>query len=419
MEPVDDEGVYITDVWQTPWRIARATFTDVVHFLYCVSWSKLVAFNLLDDTGTDGDRTVGSVDRGVDSSNNAGLPVQKVSLRQDPLGCVFAMGTSSIVVKKGRGSSVIFYRSDPLVDSMKGCFHVEAVKGNRVSFPFGTRFQEEAFDGVWFMEFVTNPNSISGPLSAIYAFSSEESIWRDLFLPVGNSDVAAIGTRNKVVCDVTYLKNLGSWCKAVGLNSSQCEAVCKSVLHHGLLVQGPPGTGKTKTSAHLCVAHKALGERILCCAQSNDAADVLGAYLVEQGMSIWRYGSEGSITDKYTGGSSEYCLEGQACTLLRNEGYGPSNAWQKHLTKRIAGLLADSSRLMVGTIASASGRAPVQALQYDTVLVDEATMATEPDVLQVVLKAQKHLILVGDHCQLGPYCIQSFITSQRVEEKSF
>ena len=36
------------------------------------------------------------------------------------------------------------------------------------------------------------------------------------------------------------------------------------------------------------------------------------------------------------------------------------------------------------------------------VLIDEGTQATEPECLIPIMKGAKQLILVGDHCQLGP-----------------
>lgn len=41
-------------------------------------------------------------------------------------------------------------------------------------------------------------------------------------------------------------------------------------------------------------------------------------------------------------------------------------------------------------------------LKFKQVLIDEATQATEPETLISILKGAKHVILVGDHCQLGP-----------------
>lgn len=40
--------------------------------------------------------------------------------------------------------------------------------------------------------------------------------------------------------------------------------------------------------------------------------------------------------------------------------------------------------------------------QFETVLIDEATQACEPECILPMLKGTKHVILVGDHCQLGP-----------------
>jgi regulator of nonsense transcripts 1 len=40
--------------------------------------------------------------------------------------------------------------------------------------------------------------------------------------------------------------------------------------------------------------------------------------------------------------------------------------------------------------------------RFPQVLIDEATQATEPETLIPILRGAKHVILVGDHCQLGP-----------------
>lgn len=40
--------------------------------------------------------------------------------------------------------------------------------------------------------------------------------------------------------------------------------------------------------------------------------------------------------------------------------------------------------------------------KFRQVLIDESTQATEPETLIAILKGAKHVILVGDHCQLGP-----------------
>lgn len=44
----------------------------------------------------------------------------------------------------------------------------------------------------------------------------------------------------------------------------------------------------------------------------------------------------------------------------------------------------------------------LRGYKFKQVLIDEATQATEPEALLPILKGAKHVILVGDHCQLGP-----------------
>lgn len=44
----------------------------------------------------------------------------------------------------------------------------------------------------------------------------------------------------------------------------------------------------------------------------------------------------------------------------------------------------------------------LKSYKFKQVLIDEATQATEPETLIPILKGAKHIILVGDHCQLGP-----------------
>ena len=40
--------------------------------------------------------------------------------------------------------------------------------------------------------------------------------------------------------------------------------------------------------------------------------------------------------------------------------------------------------------------------KFRSILIDESTQATEPECLVPVVLGAKQLILVGDHCQLGP-----------------
>ena len=49
-----------------------------------------------------------------------------------------------------------------------------------------------------------------------------------------------------------------------------------------------------------------------------------------------------------------------------------------------------------------SGDPRLAKLQYRSVLIDESTQATEPECMIPVVLGCRQLVLVGDHCQLGP-----------------
>jgi len=49
-----------------------------------------------------------------------------------------------------------------------------------------------------------------------------------------------------------------------------------------------------------------------------------------------------------------------------------------------------------------AGDPRLSKFQFKSILIDESTQATEPECMVPVILGAKQLILVGDHCQLGP-----------------
>lgn len=57
----------------------------------------------------------------------------------------------------------------------------------------------------------------------------------------------------------------------------------------------------------------------------------------------------------------------------------------------------------VGMLHGIEGRHGVRAVVvFAQLLVDESTQATEPETLMPLVLGAKQVVLVGDHCQLGP-----------------
>eukprot|EP00438_Fugacium_kawagutii_P033618 Skav216191 [mRNA] locus=scaffold1222:26912:38037:- [translate_table: standard] len=59
-----------------------------------------------------------------------------------------------------------------------------------------------------------------------------------------------------------------------------------------------------------------------------------------------------------------------------------------------------------------AGDPRLQNFRFKQVLVDESTQATEPECLIPIMMGAKQIVLVGDHCQLGPVSTSKFAEFQ-------
>lgn len=57
---------------------------------------------------------------------------------------------------------------------------------------------------------------------------------------------------------------------------------------------------------------------------------------------------------------------------------------------------------VITTTCAGAGDGRISKMRFTQVLIDEATQAAEPECLIPLVLGAKQLILVGDHCQLGP-----------------
>ena len=75
-------------------------------------------------------------------------------------------------------------------------------------------------------------------------------------------------------------------------------------------------------------------------------------------------------------------------------------------------MILNSANVICATCITAGAR--LLQFYYHAVLVDEATQATEPECLIPIVLATSRVVLVGDHCQLGPV-----VTCQRAAKAGF
>mmetsp|Transcript_9231 Transcript_9231/g.27028 ORF Transcript_9231/g.27028 Transcript_9231/m.27028 type:complete len:763 (-) Transcript_9231:654-2942(-) len=215
------------------------------------------------------------------------------------------------------------------------------------------------------------------------------------------------------------------------LNHSQHQAV-RDVLQRPLsLIQGPPGTGKTVTSATIVyqLVQQQQGQ-VLVCAPSNIAVDQLTEKIHKAGLRVVRVcarsreGLETSVlhlslhkmvlalaaSSSAEGGGGgggarhRYRDEFHKLQVLKDEVGellpGDEKKYRR-LQKRLESEILAAADVICTTCTGA-GDYRLKNVRFRQVLIDEATQATEAEAMLPIVMGAKQLVMVGDHCQLGP-----------------
>ncbi|KAI4311607.1 hypothetical protein MLD38_036490 [Melastoma candidum] len=200
------------------------------------------------------------------------------------------------------------------------------------------------------------------------------------------------------------------------LNASQVFAV-KSVLQKPIsLIQGPPGTGKTVTSAAIVYHMAKQGQgQVLVCAPSNVAVDQLAEKISATGLKVVRLCAKSReavsspvehLTLHYQVrhlDTSEKSELHKLQQLKDEQGELSSSDEKKYkaLKRATEREIAQSADVICCTCVGA-GDPRLANFRFRQVLIDESTQATEPECLIPLVLGAKQIVLVGDHCQLGP-----------------
>lgn len=277
-----------------------------------------------------------------------------------------------------------------------------------------------------------------------------ESSWEALAGAVPKASFARKDAEQMVSQEVSRFK----------LNESQENALRMALSRKLSLIQGPPGTGKTRTACHLVNIAVKLGQRrdsgkVLAVAFSNVAADNLLEGCLRLGLNAVRVGRAATVRPELRNHTLDALLmQHQSVSTFKKklEASRGSTSREVQAAKRDledAELMAAVSILgnadvvvstCVGaaneviinaasvtggiggggagsggnkgdwddlssspsTSSSSFSSSPLRAIKFPTVIIDEASQATEPATLVPLTQGCEQLVLVGDHYQLPP-----------------
>ncbi|MEE9438054.1 MAG: ATPase, T2SS/T4P/T4SS family, partial [Saprospiraceae bacterium] len=239
------------------------------------------------------------------------------------------------------------------------------------------------------------------------------------------------GVRNLQPLDESSANNDNKWQITKKLNQDQNLAI-KGILDAGQMgiIHGPPGTGKTTTLVALVQTLLQKEKKILVCAPSNNAVDLLTKKIDEIGINVLRIGNVTRINDDISGLTidekarnhpdwnhiKQINIEAEAAHKMastRKRKFGGSERqnrtdmykesrdlkkWAREMKNRLLSSIVNNSPVITCTLIGASSR-QIDKLNFDTVIIDEASQCTEPECWNAILKA-KRVIFAGDHHQL-------------------
>jgi ATP-dependent RNA/DNA helicase IGHMBP2 len=217
------------------------------------------------------------------------------------------------------------------------------------------------------------------------------------------------------------------------LNESQKKAIhtCLNAAQMGI-IHGPPGTGKTTTITALVKELVKIEKRVLVCAPSNNATDLLASLLDAQGIRVLRIGNITRIGDEIahltidekTRNHTEWSRikkikieaeEAKKLATTHKRKYGQEQRderkdllhesrelykWARELERKITSDLISEAQVILCTLIGTQNEM-LKDLKFNTVIIDEASQTLEPEAWTAILKANR-VILAGDHMQLPP-----------------
>ncbi|KAH9833398.1 RNA dependent RNA polymerase-domain-containing protein [Rhodofomes roseus] len=193
--------------------------------------------------------------------------------------------------------------------------------------------------------------------------------------------------------EATVVQNISA-----SLNASQRAALLAAGPDKLALIWGPPGTGKTTVVVQILARfiREDPEAKILMTASTHNAVDnVLERFIADNEVSrllpqerILRVATESSKVNKSL---QKYTLDARIGGSINDD---------HNLVKKAEKRVREAR--IVFTTCSGAGLGVLRSIDFDTVLIDEASQISEPVALIPLVKGCRRAVLVGDHVQLRP-----------------
>jgi ATP-dependent RNA/DNA helicase IGHMBP2 len=302
--------------------------------------------------------------------------------------------------------------------------YITASGGNQVTIQL---MKDEApdwlSDGKIGMDKLFDKHSYETMLSSLDFWASDDGVNKDAIrlrdVILGEKNPSFNTKEQVVIPSLLDASQQKAWLKAI-------QALDVAVIH------GPPGTGKTTTIVEIVKTLVEKGERVLVCASSNAAVDVLTERIAKSNIPIVRLGNPSKITEQ----NLQYCLERQVTnhpqfSLVKElkkraeEFFRMANKYKRNFdkeereqrkaiikeAKNLRGQSDDQLHFLQQSVLVKSQVVtctPVVSMhrevgkeKFDTLIFDEAGQTLEP-MCWIPIQKVKKVILVGDHLQLPP-----------------
>ena len=239
-----------------------------------------------------------------------------------------------------------------------------------------------------------------------------------------------INIRDKNVKQITLIPKLLQ--ERIKMNSCQEKAIKNALMYHLSIVIGPPGSGKTLLLVNLVHnIHKGSTEKILICAQTNQAIDniikLLKKFDFSKFVRVLSPAKELSEDLDTTNSVNKLAIEKinkdpkkyqEIINLIdkkQRNGFLSEKDYKRYKEKMadIEDEIIEDADIVLSTLNNSADQR-LRNYHFSYILIDEAAQALEGDTILPLIHQAQMVVLIGDDKQLGP-----LVHSERAEAAGF